>query len=205
MTENKVQENTDMLIENPQNNNPRRKQIVAIVSVLVVIVLAFICASLVKYFVVATFTVNGISMYPTLDGGNGASNDNDEKNGETLYLNKVAKIKRNDIVVFKPNWADINGKSVVKRVIGIAGDHVQVVDNQVFLNGKRLDENYINEQMINSPDIDVVVPDGNIVCFGDNRNHSEDCRFNAPYYVALDTVVGRCFMIKSLDGKIRSL
>ena len=45
---------------------------------LLVIVLAIATALLLKYFVLDTFTVDGISMYPTLDGGNGANLDDDE-------------------------------------------------------------------------------------------------------------------------------
>ena len=180
----------------------RRQIIVALVCVLIVVLLAVTLALIIKTYVITTFTVDGISMYPTLDGGGGASLDSDPQNGETLYLNRVAKIKRGNIVVFKPDWAAMNGKALVKRVIAVAGDHLQIINGKVILNGQPLDEPYINEAMNHDYDgLDVVIANGNIFCMGDNRNHSSDCR--AYGQVPLDTVVGRCFLVKGLDGKLR--
>ena len=180
----------------------RRQIIVALVCVLIVVLLAVTLALIIKTYVITTFTVDGISMYPTLDGGGGASLDSDPQNGETLYLNRVAKIKRGNIVVFKPDWAAMNGKALVKRVVAVAGDHLQIINGKVILNGQPLDEPYINEAMNHDYDgLDVVIANGNIFCMGDNRNHSSDCR--AYGQVPLDTVVGRCFLVKGLDGKLR--
>ena len=197
---------TILFIQDPPLEDPkaRSKRIATSVAiVLLVIVLAIATALLLKYFVLDTFTVDGISMYPTLDGGNGANLDDDENNGETLFLNKMAKIKRGDIVVFVPDKGTFAGRTLVKRVIAIGGDHVQIKDNAVYLNGQLLVEDYINNQepAIYDQDLDFYVEEGNVFCMGDNRNHSSDCR--AFGQVSLDTVVGRCFLIKGLDGKLR--
>lgn len=197
---------TILFIQDPPLEDPkaRSKRIATSVAiVLLVIVLAIATALLLKYFVLDTFTVDGISMYPTLDGGNGANLDDDENNGETLFLNKMAKIKRGDIVVFVPNKGTFAGRTLVKRVIAIGGDHVQIKDNTVYLNGQLLVEDYINDQepAIYDQDLDFYVEEGNVFCMGDNRNHSSDCRVFGQ--VSLDTVVGRCFLIKGLDGKLR--
>lgn len=77
------------IIEEPKNRSKRIAISVAIV--LLVVVLAVASALLVKFYVLESFIVDGISMYPTLDGGNGALIDDDQNNGETLYLNKIAK------------------------------------------------------------------------------------------------------------------
>lgn len=197
---------TILFIQDPPLEDPkaRSKRIATSVAiVLLVIVLAIATALLLKYFVLDTFTVDGISMYPTLDGGNGANLDDDENNGETLFLNKMAKIKRGDIVVFVPDKGTFAGRTLVKRVIAIGGDHVQIKDNEVYLNGQLLVEDYTNDQepAIYDQDLDFYVEEGNVFCMGDNRNHSSDCR--AFGQVSLDTVVGRCFLIKGLDGKLR--
>ena len=191
----------DTTLEDPKARSKRIATSVAIV--LLVIVLAIATALLLKYFVLDTFTVDGISMYPTLDGGNGANLDDDENNGETLFLNKMAKIKRGDIVVFVPDKGTFAGRTLVKRVIAIGGDHVQIKDNAVYLNGQLLVEDYTNDQepAIYDQDLDFYVEEGNVFCMGDNRNHSSDCRVFGQ--VSLDTVVGRCFLIKGLDGKLR--
>ena len=112
------------IIEEPKNRSKRIAISVAIV--LLVVVLAVASALLVKFYVLESFIVDGISMYPTLDGGNGALIDDDQNNGETLYLNKIAKIGRGDIVVFTPTKGDFAGKSLVKRVIAVGVDHVQI-------------------------------------------------------------------------------
>lgn len=179
-----------------------RKVIIAVIVVLLVIILAITCALLVKHYVITTFVVDGVSMYPTLDGGNGALDDDDRTNGEVIYLNKVAKIKRGDIVVFSPDIGYFAEKSLVKRVIGVAGDRVQIIDGVVYLNGERLYEKYINEAMSQgNEDVDVVVSDGCLFCMGDNRNHSTDSRVFGE--VSLKVVVGKCFLIKGKDGKLR--
>lgn len=197
---------TILFIQDPPLEDPkaRSKRIATSVAiVLLVIVLAIATALLLKYFVLDTFTVDGISMYPTLDGGNGANLDDDENNGETLFLNKMAKIKRGDIVVFVPDKGTFAGRTLVKRVIAIGGDHVQIKDNEVYLNGQLLVEDYTNDQepAIYDQDLDFYVEEGNVFCMGDNRNHSSDCRVFGQ--VSLGTVVGRCFLIKGLDGKLR--
>ena len=197
---------TILFIQDPPLEDPKartRRIATSVAIVLLVIVLAIATALLLKYFVLDTFTVDGISMYPTLDGGNGAKLDDEENNGETLFLNKMAKIKRGDIVVFVPDKGTFAGRTLVKRVIAIGGDHVQIKDNAVYLNGQLLVEDYTNDQepAIYDQDLDFYVEEGNVFCMGDNRNHSSDCRVFGQ--VSLDTVVGRCFLIKGLDGKLR--
>ncbi len=191
--------------QEPIQEEPKRRSkrvAISVAIVLLVVVLAVASALLVKYYVIATFTVDGISMYPTLDGGGGAQNDSDRNNGETLYLNKLAKINRGDIIVFAPDSGIFKGRTLVKRVIAVGGDHVVISENVVYLNGERLDESYVNkDELAQYDDLDVYVEDGYIFCMGDNRNHSTDCREFGQ--IRLDCVVGRCFLIKGLDGKLR--
>ena len=184
---------------NTVENKNKKSSTIFIITLLIVVVLAFVTAGLVKHFVIETYIVDGISMWPTIDGGGGEFPDSDRENGEVLYLNKTCGIKRNDIIVFKPEW-DISAKDLVKRVIAIGGDHLQIIDNKVYLNGNLLNETYINEQMITN-DLDVYIKDGNIFCMGDNRNHSTDCRVFGQ--ISLDKVVGKTFLIKSSNGKLR--
>lgn len=178
----------------------QRRIIVSVVCVLLVVILAVTTGLLLKKNV-SSFIVDGISMYPTLDGGSGENQDNQRTNGEVLYLDKRSKISRGDIVVFNTDKAHSNTVStLVKRVIAVGGDHLQIVSNVVYLNGEKLDEPYLNQ----SPtylDIDLYVPANHVFCMGDNRDSSLDSRaFGA---VSLDDVIGKCFLIKGLDGKLR--
>lgn len=179
----------------------QRRIIVSVVCVLLVVILAVTTGLLLKKYVFASFIVDGISMYPTLDGGSGENKDNQRTNGEVLYLDKLSKISRGDIVVFNTDKAHADTVStLVKRVIAVGGDHLQIVSNVVYLNGEKLDEPYLNQ----SPtylDIDLYVPANHVFCMGDNRDSSLDSRaFGA---VSLDDVIGKCFLIKGLDGKLR--
>lgn len=184
----------------------KKKVIVTVIVLLLVVVLAVTSALVVKFYVISTFVVQGTSMWPTLDGGAGAQDDNDLANGEILYLNKLAEIKRGDIIVCTPDWEflkDKNGdrRSIVKRVIGVAGDTVEVRDNKVYLNGEPLDEPYINGVM-DAIDGKWTVGDGEIFCMGDNRNNSLDSRVGGP--IPLSKVEGKCFLIKGINGKLRT-
>ena len=81
----------------------------------------------------------------------------------------------------------------IKRVIGLPGERVEIIDNQVFIDGAPIDEPYLKTGSL-MPDFGpVVVPTGEMFVMGDNRNSSQDSRYFGS--VPTDTVVGRAFVI----------
>src|SRR5437588_604275 len=115
--------------------------------------------------------VEGISMMPSLD------------DQERIFINKfvyrIEPIQRGDIVVFR--YPRDPAKSFIKRVIGVAGDHVRIVDGHVFLNDKLLLEDYVPRVYQDDRSYpDVVVPSGSYFVLGDHRSLSNDSRDFGP-------------------------
>lgn len=139
---------------------------------------------IIRIFICTPVVVNGTSMVPTLH------------DGDVMLLYKLAKrvngVKRFDIVVVKTDSGDL-----IKRVIGLPGDHLKYVVNKdendyptdaiLYVNGKKIDEDFWNDKPGNSiytcnmnSDIcsedGVTVKDGEYYVMGDNRENSKDSR-----------------------------
>ena len=115
--------------------------------------------------------VEGTSMMPSLD------------DQERIFINKfvyrIEPIQRGDIVVFR--YPRDPQKSFIKRVIGVAGDHVRIVDGRVYLNGKLLVEDYVPHIFRDDRSYpDVVVPPDSYFVLGDHRSLSNDSRDFGP-------------------------
>lgn len=134
--------------------------------------------------------VEGRSMQPTFEG-------DDEIFADRLIVSRVhyllAPPERGDIIVFNSvNAVEFTqGVMLIKRVIGIPGDHVQLINQQVYVNGIMVDEPYINEPCTTGlcPDEEWFLGEDEYFVMGDNRNHSKDSRSFGP--VPLDHIVGR--------------
>lgn len=98
--------------------------------------------------------------------------------------------KRGDIVVFK--FPDNPKELYIKRVIGLPGDIINIIDGKVYINNskKPLEEDYIKEEMHGSfgP---YTVPKDSYFMLGDNRNQSTDSRFWINTYVKRDAILGK--------------
>ena len=153
--------------------------------------LKYLAVVLIFTFLIVTFVgvrteVIGTSMSPTL------------QDGDNLIVEKLtyrfSDPERFDIIVFP--YPENPGKYYIKRIIGMPGETVQIIDGCVYINGELLDENYGNATMNNpgaARDPIVLGPDEYFV-LGDNRNNSEDSRYAAVGNIRRDEIVGRAWV-----------
>ena len=102
---------------------------------------------------------------------------------ERIFVNKfvyqIEPIQRGDIVVFR--YPRDPAKSYIKRVIGVAGDHVRIETGHVYLNGKPLDEDYVPGMYSDDRSYpEIIVPLNSYFVLGDHRSMSNDSRDFGP-------------------------
>ena len=109
----------------------------------------------------------------------GSSMDTTLADGERLLLSNLFYTpERGDIVVFNdPSKPGIYSEPLVKRVIAVGGDTVEIKEGELFLNGEKLTEPYIKEPMTSSTNLPLqTVGEHSVFVMGDNRNASGDSR-----------------------------
>ncbi|MBQ8825132.1 MAG: signal peptidase I [Ruminococcus sp.] len=145
-------------------------------------------AVLISMLFLPVLRVTGTSMTPTL------------MNDELVICSKRSNFKSGDIVAFY-----FNNKILLKRVIGVAGDVIDITeDGTVYVNGEAIDEPYLEEKALGECDIELPyqVPDNRIFVMGDHRSTSIDSRSTTVGCVADEYVVGRVIMRIWPAGKI---
>lgn len=151
------------------------------------IVVSLAIFAVVYIFLFQPHQVDGKSMEPNFH------------NAEYILTDKISyrisSPKRGDVVVFhSPQDA---GTDFIKRIVGVPGDIVMVKDGYFYLNGTRLDEEYINDPGKVAPGrfmregASAEVPNGQYLVMGDNRLHSSDSREWG--FVPRTNIVGRAF------------
>lgn len=144
--------------------------------------LALLVIVLIFTFGVRSCMVDGSSMNPGL------------VNGEKLVITSLPYQPRYEDVVVIDNYTP-HGKTLVKRVIGLPGDTIDIDFEQgiVYRNGEALEEPYTAEPTYLAEDktFPVTVPAGNIFVMGDNRNHSLDSRSEDVGFIDIRDVLGK--------------
>jgi signal peptidase I len=116
---------------------------------------------------------------------------------------EFAMPKRGNVVVFtrpddpntKENEASTN---IIKRVIGLPGDKIEVSGSKLFVNGELMVEDYARWEDGGTLEGNFgpqVVPDGHVLLLGDNRDHSKDGRFWNYPFLPVENIKGRAFII----------
>lgn len=104
--------------------------------------------------------------------------------------------ERGDIVVFHTDLRTVDGKekSLVKRIIGLPGETVSITGGVVYINGEPLEEDYTLDGYTNTEMEEVVVPEGELFCMGDNRQNSIDSRDGSVGCVPIDQIIGKAVL-----------
>lgn len=123
-------------------------------------------AIFIRTFIFEPVQCIGISMYPTLVGGEGMFTE------KLTYT--VSAPQRDDIIICRYPY---HTEKCVKRVIAVPGDRISISDGAIYLNGEKLDESAYWDGYIEDSEMpEVTVPDKCLFVVGDNRNHSGDSR-----------------------------
>lgn len=162
------------------------------------LIIAFLIAVIIRYFLFTPIVVDGDSMTPTLE------------NGDRMIVYKlgymVGEPNRFDIVVFHAP----EGKDYIKRVIGLPGEHIEYRDDVLYINGEPIEEPYLDQFKAQlpkgnltqdftlqdvpgvNPDVEVI-PEGYVFVMGDNRRGSKDSRHIG--LVDIDEIIGSTNLI----------
>ena len=192
----------------------------SLIELVTIVAVALGLALGIQAFLVKPFRIPSESMVPTLSVG------------QRVLVNRVSgrfsEPDRGDVTVFKPpKGADENRCGVdkpvnepcptptkersetnfIKRVVGLPGDRLKVVDNHVYINGRKQDEPFINpgtpcEQLCNLPR-EITIPKDHYYMMGDNRGESADSREWGP--VPKKWLIGQAFVTYWPPKKIGTL
>jgi len=153
----------------------------------VYIVFLVVLCYLIVTFVGQRTEVFGESMEPNLE------------NGDNLIVDKISyrfrEPKRYEIIVFP---YDKETKTYyIKRIIGLPGETIQIIDGYVYINDKLLEDETYGREVMNEPGIaeePIVLADDEYFVLGDNRNHSTDSRFQSVGVLNREDLIGRAWV-----------
>lgn len=174
---------------------------------IVCIVIAIILALLIKYFLLTPTVVKQSSMFPTLKENQrlilsrvGRTFKQMPERGDIITFEAPSETHRtkddtdlsNPIAIFtdtsnmsiieKFNYyvLETTKTSYIKRVIALPGEHIQIKEGKVYINGEELQEDYLQPGIVTDElegiFTDIIVPQNTVFAMGDNRNSSVDCR-----------------------------
>jgi signal peptidase I len=156
-----------------------------LVEVVVMVGLAFVLAFGIKTWIVQPFIVPSGSLEPTIQIG--------DRVLVNKFVYRFGTPQRGDIVVFP----DPAGRlpALIKRVVAVGGDKVDIRDGRLWLNGVALNEPYVHGKPTEPGTVPmpITIPKGYVFLMGDNRPNSGDARFFGPQPAS--AVEGKAFCV----------
>lgn len=208
--------------------NPKIKDIIEWI---ICILIAIAIALLVRYYIGTPTVVESVSMQPTLYARQrlwisrwGRTTKQMPQRGEIITFEAptgmvgevdiskpIAKYQNEPEGIlgkFKYYVLEIGKTSYVKRVIALPGEHVQIKDGYVYINGKKLQEDYLKNGVVTDIEKgiydDFIVPENTIFAMGDNRSQSTDCRlFGCIPIEKIEGTLSFRFWPLNLFGKVK--
>lgn len=166
--------------------------------------IAIVLALFIRTFVIQAFKIPSGSMIPTLVVGDHILVNKFIYGIKIPFVNKtlipVSTPKRNDVIVFI--YPVDKSKDFIKRVIGLPGETLKMVDRKIYINGKLYDDKYGRYTDLKEPVPlsyakanfgPVTIPQGCLFVMGDNRDNSLDSRYWG--FVPMDLVKGKALII----------
>lgn len=188
-TDDAIEESVEESAEEPIEPAVRKRRLNPLVEWGLVIGVALLAALLIRSYVVQQFQVSGTSMVSTLH------------NGDRVLVNKLSyrmhDPRRGDVVVLK-TIEGAGERDLIKRVIGLPGETIEYRDCQMYINGRLLEEPYLDPLVVTptrcgGPVAPTVVEPNKVFVFGDNRGGSRDSR--ALGQIKYSDLLGRAFVV----------
>lgn len=175
------------LEEQQVEKQPKKSIIKSIVEWIIYFVIIFSVSYLILNYVGQRTLVDGSSMSPTLH------------NGDSVVVDKLSyrfgEPERFDIVVFR--YLPKDETYYIKRIIGLPGETVQIIDGYVYINGEKLESDVYGSAVILEPGRakePITLGEYEYFVLGDNRNGSSDSRMENVGNVEVSQIVGKAFI-----------
>lgn len=171
------------MAENDKEEKITAKEVLSLVIYFAIVIIAMF---LIIHFVGQRTEVSGTSMENTLN------------DGDNLIVDKISyrfrDPERFDIIIFPYQYEE--DTYYIKRIIGLPGETVQIVDGKIYINGEVLEENYGKEVMKEAgrASTPIVLGGDEYFVLGDNRNKSLDSRDPSVGNVKRSSIVGRAWV-----------
>ncbi len=170
-----------------KKRNSKHKTLSVLSDVIIYLLIIYICIYLIPNYVIQRTIVDGPSMEDTLH------------NGEHLMVEKISyrleQLKRFDIIVFYPHGRE-SEEYYVKRIIGLPGETVQIIESNIYINGNILEENYGTEPITYAglAENPLTLGEDEYFVMGDNRKLSLDSRYEEVGVVSKENIGGRALL-----------